>query len=273
MALTVGTGPFGLQSSGQFNFTREGPAHVLYVEDCSKRVRVRLGSETVADSRGMKLLHETGLMPVYYFPRADVREELLERSDHTTHCPFKGYASYWTVRAGDTVAENAVWGYEKPLDHAPPLEEYLAFDWQAMDSWVEEDEEVGVHARDPYHRIDVLSSSRHVVVRVGGETLADSRRPMILFETGLPPRYYLRREDVRLQRLSPSATQTGCPYKGTASYFHVDADGERHEDLVWTYPDPLPESLRVRDLLCFYDERVDVELDGVAQTRPKTKFA
>ncbi|MGI8575730.1 MAG: DUF427 domain-containing protein [Egibacteraceae bacterium] len=272
MALTVGTGPFGRQSSGEFNFTREGPAHVLYWEDSPKRVRVRLGSETVADSRHVKLLHETGLMPVYYFPRADVREELLEATDHTTHCPFKGDASYWTVRTGDAVAENAVWGYPDPLEHAPPLQDHVAFSWQAMDAWLEEDEEVGVHARDPYHRIDVLSSSRHVVVKLDGEVLADSTRPLILLETGLPPRYYLPREDIRVE-LEPSETHSGCPYKGTASYFHVAADGQRYDDLAWTYPDPLPESLRIRDLICFYDEKVDTELDDEAQPRPETKFA
>ncbi len=120
MTLTIGTGPFGNQSKGAFNFdTGVLQPHTLYFEESPKRVRVMVGGETVADSRRAKLLHETGLLPIYYFPEDDVRLDLLEDSDHTTHCPFKGDASYWSVRAGDQVAENAVWGYPEPLDAAP----------------------------------------------------------------------------------------------------------------------------------------------------------
>ena len=143
-------------------------------------MRVVLGGETVADSRRAKLLHEAGLLPVYYFPIEDVRMELLKESDHTTHCPFKGDASYWSVRAGDRVAENAVWGYPEPIDSAPPIAGYLAFYWRMMDHWYEEDEEVFVHPRDPYHRVDVLESSRHVKISVNGEVVAETERPKIL---------------------------------------------------------------------------------------------
>lgn len=114
MAPTMGTGPFGRSSAGRFNFSADGPAHVLYWEDNPKRVRAMFADETVADSREVKLLHETGLPSVRYFPLADVREDLLEGSDHTTHCPFEGGAAYWSVRVGDRVAENAVWGYPRP---------------------------------------------------------------------------------------------------------------------------------------------------------------
>ena len=183
MALTKGTGPFGEQSNGTFNFdTSVLKAHTLYFEDCPKRVRAVFNGETVADSRRVKLLHETGHLPVYYFPWEDVRQDLLEPSDHTTQCPFKGNASYWSVRVGDRVAENAVWSYPEPIDSAPPLADYLAFYWRMMDHWYEEDEEVFVHLRDPYHRIDLLASSRHVRIKVNGEVVAETNRPKLLFE-------------------------------------------------------------------------------------------
>ena len=145
MTLTIGTGPFGDQGDKSFNFEVRAPSdHLLYFEDSPRRVRVVFGGETVADSRRAKLLHEAGLLPVYYFPIEDVRMELLEESDHTTHCPYKGDASYWSVRAGVRVAENAVWSYLEPIDSAPPIAGYLAFYWRKMDHWYEEDEEVFV---------------------------------------------------------------------------------------------------------------------------------
>lgn len=274
MTLTIGTGPFGHQAGGVFNFSRDGPAHVLYFEDSPRRIRTRFAGETVADSRGAKLLHETGLLPVYYLPLDDVREDLLEPTRHTTHCPFKGDAAYWSVRVGDRVAENAVWWYPQPLDHAPPLAGYAAFRWDAMDAWYEEDEEVVVHPLDPYHRVDALRSSRRVRISAGGEVLAESDRPVTLFETGLPVRYYLPAEDVAMGRLEPSDTRTVCPYKGTTSaYWSVPAAGEAGRDAVWSYADPLPEAARIRGLVCFYNERVDVEVDGELQERPRTRWS
>ena len=274
MALTVGTGPFGEGSTGVFNFRVTAPRnHALYLEDSPRRVRAVFGGETVVDSRRAKLLHETGHLPVYYFPAGDVREALLEKTDHTTHCPFKGDASYWSVRAGGRVAENAVWGYEEPMEGAPPLSGLVAFFFDAMDEWYEEEERISIHPRDPYHRVDVLESSRHVRISVNGEVLAETDRPKMLFETGLPPRYYIPPQDVREGVLLPSETTTGCPYKGTASYHSVEAGGERFEDLAWYYPEPLPEVERIKDHPCFYDEKVDVEVDGEEQPRPKPRFA
>lgn len=273
MTLTIGTGPFGDQSGGVFNFEYDSPGHVLYFEDSPRRVRVRFGGETIGDSRRMKLLHETGLLPVYYFPEEDVRMDLLEKTDHTTRCPFKGDAAYWSVRVGDRVAENAVWSYPKPLDHAPPLAGYLAFYWNKMDAWFEEDEEVFVHPRDPYHRVDVLESSRHIRVSVNGEVMAETERPKILFETGLPPRYYIPPEDVREDMLIPTNTKTQCPYKGVASYYSIKAGDGTIEDLIWYYPEPLPGAAKVKDHLCFFNERVDMEVDGEKQQRPKTQWS
>jgi uncharacterized protein (DUF427 family) len=274
MTLTIGTGPFGDQGDKTFNFEVRAPRdHVLFFEGSPRRVRVMFGGEIVADSRRVKLMHEQGHLPVYYFPRGDVRRDLLEATGHTTHCPFKGDASYWSVRVGDRVVENAVWGYPEPIDSAPPLADYLAFYWRMMDHWYEEDEEIFVHPRDPYHRVDVLESSRHVKVSVNGEVVAETERPKILFETGLPPRYYIPPEDVREEALVPSDKETQCPYKGVASYYSVEADGRRVEDLVWYYAEPIPEAAKIKGHLAFFNEKVDLEVDGVEQERPQTQWS
>ncbi|HET7479697.1 MAG TPA: DUF427 domain-containing protein [Rubrobacteraceae bacterium] len=274
MALTVGSGPFSERHEGTFNFEVDAPkGHVLFLEDSPRRVRVMFGGETVADSRRVKLLHETGHLPVYYFPEEDVRMDLLEATDHSTHCPFKGDASYWSVKAGGKVAENAVWGYPETLEGCPPISGYLAFYWDAMDSWLEEEEEVFVHPRDPYHRVDILESSRHVKVTVNGEVVAETERPKVLFETALPPRYYIPPDDVRTDLLTPTEKHTGCPYKGVASYWSVEAGGEVAEDLVWSYPEPIAAVEKIRDHLCFFNEKVDLEVDGEPQPRPETQWS
>ena len=274
MTLTIGTGPFGDQGDKTFNFEVHAPRdHVLFFEDSPRRVRVMFGGEIVADSRRVKLMHEQGHLPVYYFPREDVRMDLLEATDLTTHCPAKGDATYWSVRVGDSVVENAVWGYPEPIDSAGPLADYLAFYWNKMDHWYEEDEEVFVHPRDPYHRVDILKSSRHVKILVGGEVVAETNRPMILFETGLPPRYYFPPEDVSEDVLLPSDKRTQCPYKGVASYYSVRAGGETREALVWYYPDPIPAAADIEGHLCFFNEKVDLEVDGEAQQRPQTQWS
>ena len=274
MTLTIGTGPFGDQGEKAFNFEVQAPRdHVLYFEDSPRQVRVMFSGETIADSRRVKLMHETRLLPVYYFPEEDVRMELLEESDHMTHCPFKGDASYWTVRVGYRIAENAVWGYPEPLENAPPLAGYLAFYWREMDHWYEEDEEVFVHPRDPYHRLDVLESSRHVKVRVNGEVVAETDHPKVLFETGLPPRFYILPEHVCEEVLIPSDKETQCPYKGVASYYSVEAGGQRVEDLVWYYPEPIPETTKIKGHLAFFNEKVDLEVDGEEQERPMTQWS
>ncbi len=150
MALTVGSGPFGTKSKGQFNFdTNVLQAHTLYFEDFPRRVRATLNGEVVADSERAKMLHETGHLPLYYFPEEDVNWKILEKTDHTTHCPFKGDAAYWSVKAGDREAENAVWGYPEPLEQSPWLSGYVSIYFDAMDRWMEENEEITVHPRDP----------------------------------------------------------------------------------------------------------------------------
>ncbi len=260
MALMVGTGPFGRTPAGVFNFAVESPERQLYLERSPRRIRAVIGGAVVADSTDAHLLHETGLLPVYYLPRQDVREELLERSDTSTHCPFKGDASYWHVRVGDEVREDAIWAYPEPIEGAPPLADLVAFDWDAVDEWYEEAERIGVHPRDPYHRCDVIRSDRHITIRVHGEVVAESDRARLLFETGLPPRTYLPPEDVDQTRLVPSDTVTRCPYKGTTSRYHSIRVGDRLvEDAAWVYDDPNDAVRGIGGLLAFYDDKVDIE--------------
>jgi uncharacterized protein (DUF427 family) len=175
------------------------------------------------------------------------------------------------VKVGGATAPGAARRY--PASPLEQLRGLVRLDWNAMSEWMEEDEPIYRHARDPYHRVDILASSRHVRVEVDGVTVADSRQPRILFETGLPPRYYLPLTDVRMDLLRDSATQTQCPYKGTASYRSVDAGQGLREDLVWIYRSPLPESQKVAGLACFYDEKVTVYVDGVRQEQPVTPFS
>lgn len=250
-----------------------GTVRRVRTEPNQRRVRVFFGGEAVADSGRTLYLFETGHLPVYYFPREDVRFDLLEATSHRTHCPYKGDAAYYAVVAGGRRYENAVWAYPDPIESVPELAEYVAFYWDLADAWYEEDDEVFRHPRDPYHRVDVLNSSRHVQVRVGGVLVAETSRPRLLFETGLPVRYYVPKLDVRLDLLTPSPTRTRCPYKGEAVYWSVQAGGESHQDLVWGYPAPIPEAPKIENLLAFFNEKVDITVDGVPQERPVTHWS
>ena len=239
-------------------------------EPGAKRVRAYLAGRVVADTRHPWLVWEIPYYPAYYFPAGDVSAELAE-TGKTEHSPSRGDAVLYDVRAGGAVAEGAARRYPgSPLEEIRGL---VRFDWDAMDEWLEEDEPVYTHPRDPYHRVDILASSRHVRVDVDGTTVANSVRPVILFETGLPPRYYLPLSDIRTDLLTPSDTETHCPYKGRATYWSVDTGHGARPDLVWAYRAPLPESQKIAGLACFYDEKVDVYLDGALQERPRTHFA
>jgi uncharacterized protein (DUF427 family) len=271
MTLTVGTGPFGPRRAGEWNFEYTGPAHALYLHEHPRRVWATLGGETVFDTLVPRLLHETGYLPRYYIPREDVRWELFEPTDHTTHCPFKGDARYWTARAGDAEAANVAWEYPDPIEGAPALAGLIGFYWDPLEHWYEEDEEVFVHPRDPFHRVDVLPTSRRVRVSLGGQLLAESTRAQVLHETGLPPRWYLPREDVRLDLLEPTpGLRTRCPYKGITSGYWSAGD---EEGVAWTYSDPLPAVEPIRDHVAFFNERVDLEVDGRAEERPRTQWS
>jgi uncharacterized protein (DUF427 family) len=269
MGLMYGTGPLGPNPGGTFNFEPPPAGTALYLEPTPKRLRVMVGGETIADSTGAMILHEAGLQPVYYFPHDDVRSDLLESTEKHTRCPKKGEASYYTIRANDREVVSGAWYYPEPLESAPPqLRDLIAFYWDKMDHWYEEDEEVLVHARDPYHRLDILRSDRHIRISLDGQLIAETRQAMGLFESNLPPRWYIPREDV-VAELQPSDTTTGCPYKGLAGYYSVKLeDGTVRKDLVWYYEDPFPEASRIAGLLSFYNEKVEMEiLDSPARAQ------
>jgi uncharacterized protein (DUF427 family) len=273
MGLMYGNGPLGRQPAGTFNFDPPEPGRALYFEPTPRRVRVAVGDEVIADSRRVMLLHESGLQPVYYFPPEDVRSDLLERSDRHTHCPKKGEAAYYTINAGGKVVDAGAWYYPDPIEEAPPIKDMIAFYWNRMDHWYEEDEEVFVHPRDPYHRVDIVRSDRHVRVSLDGRLLAESRHATALFESNLPPRWYLPREHV-VAELEPTDTLTRCPYKGAASYYSVKlGNGDLAKDLIWYYAEPIVEASRIKGLLCFFNERVDLELDGELQERPESAWS
>ncbi len=227
-------------------------------EKSPRWVRAMFGGETIADSTQVMVLRRANRLPVYCFPKEDVRTDLMERTKRRSELPPQGTATYWSIEVGDKIVDDAAWGFLSPTNEWQPLKDYLIFEWGKMDAWYEEEEEVFVHLRDPYHRVDILQSSRHVRVVVGEETVADTRRPVLLFETGFPPRYYVPREDVRMELLEPSDLKTRCPYKGIASlYWSIKAGHKILENSVWCYEDPLPEAYKIKDCLCFYDERVD----------------
>src|SRR5712691_1584523 len=216
--MTTGSGPFSASPTGALNFAVAPPTgSALIWWPVPQRIRAIVGGETVVDSREAKLLHETGHLPVYYFPRHEVRFDLLETSEHETYCPHKGQASYWTIDTGERKVRDAVWAYDEPLEAASFLAGHVALYWNRVDEWFAEDELLLGHPRDPFHRIDVPSTSRHVRVLLDGEVLADSVRAKGLFETALPPRWYLPAEDVRTELLEVSATKTRCAFKGSAS--------------------------------------------------------
>ncbi len=214
----------------------------IRVEDGPKRVRTYLGGELVADTRRPKLVWEIPYYPAYYLPLDDVRTELLSPSERVERSPSRGEAHYFTIKAGGEERVDAAW--QHPDSPVEAIRDHLRIDWAAMDHWFEEDEEVIVHPRDPYSRVDILRSSRHVQVEVDGVMVADSHHPTLLFETGLPTRDYLPLTDVRMDLLRSSDTTTQCPYKGTASYWSLEVDGKRYDDYVWTYPRRCPRARR-----------------------------
>jgi uncharacterized protein (DUF427 family) len=238
------------------------------VEPTERRVRVRLGGRVVADSaRAMLLIqYGPGGLPTYYLPPGDVVGGALV--DETT----RDGARAWTVRAGGVRREAAAWEHPDPTGDLAALAGMVTFDWHALD-WYEEDERVVEHARDPHKRVDTLRSSRVVEVRVAGEVVARSARPLLLFENPLPIRYYLPAEDVRTDLFEASDTVSTCPYKGTARYWSVRVGDTLVPDAVWSYPTPIPENPKIKDLLCFFNERVDITVDGVRLERPDTPWS
>lgn len=252
---------------------KDQPAERVKLMHSPKWVRVYYGGEYVADSKKTILVREKGHILTYYFPRKDVRMDLLEKSEHQRELPGLGQATYWTLKAGGKEAKNAAWSVEKAEQGADEIEGYVAFKWRQMDGWFEEDEPIFTHPRDPFVRIDTIQSSRHVRVVIDGETVAETNRPVLLFETGLPVRYYIPKVDVRMDLLQESKTHSECPYKGIASYYSVKVGDQVAEDVVWYYPSPYSEVSKIQNLLSFYNEKVDLYIDGQKEERPKTYWS
>ncbi len=260
MSLTRPPGPLAGHPPETVNYRIDGPQHRLLMHDFPRRVRAILGGQTVFDTTDAKLLHETGLLPQLYIPQADFSAELLKPTEHTTYCPFKGDASYWSVVAGEKIAENAVWSYQDPNPESQWLRGYSGLYWNAMDEWYDEDERVEGHIRDPFHRVDVRNSSRYVRVTLGDQVLAETTRPRLLSETTLPNRFYIPREDVREDLLEPSDTHTVCAYKGTASYWSVRVGNRTLTDAVWSYPEAQGDAAKINGYLCFLHDEITTEV-------------
>jgi uncharacterized protein (DUF427 family) len=243
----------------------------VHIESTPRRVRAYVSGVPVVDSERALLVYETRRPPVYWFPMSDVRMDLLTEREAPAG---QGSAqTRWRLQLGERVIENAAWSYSRPEGDLALLEDHITFYWREMDAWFEEDEEVFVHPRDPYTRVDTVHSSRHVKVEIEGTVVAETRRPVLLYETGLPTRYYIPKQDVRMDLLEPTSTVTMCPYKGSARYWSVRIGDRTFKDIVWGYPTPIPEIPKIENLLSFYNEKLDIYVDGKLLPRPKSPFA
>jgi uncharacterized protein (DUF427 family) len=235
-------------------------------------VRAKFGSEFIADSRNALLLiaYDKEFRTRYYFPQKDVKTEYFEESDYTGK---DGNYKYWHIRIGDRFEKNAAYMIVNPPDDVVDVKGYISFKWNAIDHWYEEEEEIFIHPRDPYKRIDIVDSSRHIQVVIDSEIVADTKNPRLLFETGLPVRYYIPAEEVKKEFLIDSDLNTGCPYKGTASYYSVKTGENIHNNVVWYYSDPIDESARIKNYICFYNEKIDIIENGKLLPHPVTPFS
>ncbi len=241
------------------------------VESTAKRIRAMLDGDVVLDSTAVLLVWEVPNYPQYYIPIGDVSDGVLRANGEIRRSPSRGDAHVFDVHGRESIVRGGAWHH--PNSPLTDIEDHVRFDWHAMDAWFEEDAEVYVHPRDPYTRIDVLDSSRHIRIEIDGETVADTRNAKLLFETGLPTRYYLPKTDVQFALLSATDKSSGCPYKGTARYWTVTAGGALHENIAWGYDTPLPESRGIEGRVAFYNEKVDIFVDGDLVERPTTQFS
>jgi len=221
-------------------------------------MRVRFGGNWIADSESVVLLFEPGHYPMAYFPETDISPDTLQHTDHTTRHPELGPTSWYAVQAGKQSAPRGAWRHIDLPTYASDLQGRVAFSWPAMEAFYEEDERIVSYAADSYHRIDLRQTSRHLVVRHGDRIIADTKRPVVLYESGFAPRWYVPRADVDESALTPVERQTFCPYKGLCSYYNI---GDAHL-AVWSYPEAYPEVDRISNFLSFEPDIVSVQLDG-----------
>lgn len=258
MGLSWQQGPLAAGSVGTFLTAQPVPSRLLFAEPLRRRMRVRYAGGWVADSDDVVLLHEPGRYPVAYFPVDSVTSGVLRAEARRTHHQDLGQTDWYAVSFNNHEVSHAAWRHTGLPDHAAVLEGRVAFAWRAMDAFYEEDERIVGHAADAYHRIDIRATSRHLVVRDGGRTVADSPHPTVLYESGFAPRWYVPREHVDESALIPVEGQTFCPYKGLAGYYNV---GE-HRRAAWSYCDAWPEVARIRDHVSFEADKLEVFLDG-----------
>jgi uncharacterized protein (DUF427 family) len=244
---------------------------VDHVEPVPRRVRATLAGRTVFDTTRALYVWEWVNYPQYYIPLADVDGAVLVDEDHPQQV-HRGATRLHALQVGDVVRPSAARVYGQAT--LPGLTDTVRFEWPALDHWYEEDEEVYVHPRSPYTRVDALRSTRSVRVSLDGVVLAESSSPVMVFETGLPTRYYLNPTEVHWEHLLATDTVTACPYKGeTTGYWSVKVGDALHEDLAWTYQFPTRQLLPITGLIAFYNEKVDIALDGQAVPRPITHFS
>ncbi|MEU4293486.1 DUF427 domain-containing protein [Kribbella sp. NPDC026596] len=258
MGLSWQQGPLATGGIGKFLVPEQLPERLLFAEPLRRRMRVRFGDTWIADSEDVVLLHEPARYPVAYFPLGDVVADVLEAAEHTTQHRDLGETTWYTVSAGESSKARAAWQHTALPDHAGELKGRVAFAWRAMDAFYEEDERIVGHAADAYHRIDIRQTSRHLVVRDGDRVIADSSRPLVLYESGFAPRWYVPREDVDDTALTPVEGQTFCPYKGLCSYWDI---GEAR-GAAWGYEDAWTEVRRISGMVSFEPDKIEVELDG-----------
>jgi uncharacterized protein (DUF427 family) len=253
-------GPLSTGAVGKFLVPEPLPKKLLYVERLRRRMRVRFGERWIAESENVLLLFEPGRYPVAYFPETDVSPDVLEKTENTTQHADLGLTSWYSVRADEQhVAARGAWQHTGLPVYASELQGRVAFAWRAMDAFYEEDERIFGHAADPYHRIDIRQTTRNLVVRQGDRVVADTKRPLALYESGFAPRWYVPRDDVDESALTPVKLQTFCPYKGLCSYYSI---GDTRQ-AAWSYHDAYSEVRRVSNLVSFEPDIVTVYLDGI----------
>jgi uncharacterized protein (DUF427 family) len=258
MGLSWQQGPLAPGAIGRFLVPEPLPKRLLYLEPLRRRMRVRFGGAWIADSEHVLLLFEPGRYPVAYFPETDVSQEALARNEHKTQHPDLGLTGWYIVKAGTKQAQRGAWQHLDLPAYASELRARVAFAWAAMEAFYEEDERIVGHAADSYHRIDIRQTSRSLIVRHHDRVIADTRRPLVLYESGFAPRWYIPRADVDESSLTHVEPQTFCPYKGLCSYYDI---GDARLG-AWSYRDAYSEVSRISDLVSFEPEIVSVQLDG-----------
>jgi len=258
MGLAWQQGPLATGAVGRFLVAEPPPQRLLYAEPLRRRMRVTFAGAQIAQSDDVVLLHEPGRYPVAYFPRGDITDGFLHLGPHTTEHPELGPTAWYAVRHGDRDAPRGAWEHTALPDFAGMLQGRIAFAWHAMDAFYEEEERIVGHAADAYHRIDIRRTARRLTVHAGDRPVADTTQPLVLFESGFAPRWYVPTQDVVAEALVPVTRQTFCPYKGLCSYYDVAGVSRAG----WSYHEPYREVDRIADHISFEPDKVTVTIDG-----------